>query len=104
MPLETIQNGRSFYGKDKVYLFYRTLAPAVSMIQRSNDGGLTYGPAKTAGLIGQAGSIDVHQASGTVYISGSSGQVCVGSPPPSGAAWFDRLLIPVTWPRAIRMA
>jgi hypothetical protein len=73
---------QEFYGKDKVYLYYRTLEPAVSMIQRSTDGGLTYGPAKTAGAIGQAGSIDVHQASGTVYISGSTGQVCVGTPPP----------------------
>jgi len=73
---------QEFYGKDKVYIFYRTAEPAVSMIQRSNDGGLTYGPAKTAGAIGQAGSIDVHQASGTVYISGSTGQVCVGTPPP----------------------
>ena len=70
-----------FYGKDKVYLLYRTLAPAVTMIQRSNDGGLTYGTARTAGAIGQVGSIDVHQASGTVYISGSTGQVCAGSPP-----------------------
>ncbi|MEO7658430.1 MAG: post-COAP-1 domain-containing protein [Pyrinomonadaceae bacterium] len=70
-----------FLGGDKVYLLYRTLAPAVTMIQRSNDGGLTYGPAKTAGAIGQVGSIDVHQATGTVYISGSTGQVCVGTPP-----------------------
>jgi hypothetical protein len=72
---------QEFYGKDTVYIFYRTFQPAVSMIQRSTDGGLTFGPAKTAGAIGQAGSIDVHQASGTVYISGSTGQVCVGSPP-----------------------
>ena len=78
---------QEFYGKDKVYLLYRTLAPAVTMIQRSNDGGLTYGPAKTAGAIGQVGSIDVHQASGTVYISGSTGMVCVGTPPaiPAGS-------------------
>jgi hypothetical protein len=73
---------QEFYGKDKVYILYRTLEPAVTMIQRSTDGGLTYGTAKTAGAIGQVGSIDVHQASGTVYISGSSGQVCVGTPPP----------------------
>lgn len=69
-----------FLGKDKVYLLYRTIAPAVTQIQRSEDGGLTYGPAVTAGAIGQVGYIDVHQASGTVYISGSTGQVCVGSP------------------------
>ncbi|MBA3241854.1 MAG: exo-alpha-sialidase, partial [Acidobacteria bacterium] len=69
-----------FYGKDVVYLLYRTLAPAVTQIQRSVDGGLTYGPARTAGQIGQVGEIDVHQATGTVYISGSTGQVCVGEP------------------------
>ncbi|HEX5708789.1 MAG TPA: hypothetical protein VFX96_15935, partial [Pyrinomonadaceae bacterium] len=69
-----------FYGKDVVYLLYRTLAPAVTMIQRSTDGGLTYGVARTAGAIGQVGSIDVHQATGTVYISGGSGQVCTGEP------------------------
>ncbi len=67
-------------GSDTVYIFYRTLAPAVSMVQRSNDGGFTFGPARTAGAIGQAGYIDVHKATGTVYISGSTGQVCVGTP------------------------
>ena len=65
-----------FHGSNNVYLLYRTLAPAVTMIQRSTDGGLTYGLAQTAGAIGQVGSIDVHQATGTVYISGSTGQVC----------------------------
>ncbi|MDQ3687578.1 MAG: glycoside hydrolase [Acidobacteriota bacterium] len=73
-----------FHGNNTVYLLYRTLAPAVTMIQRSVDGGFTYGPAKTAGAIGQVGSIDVHQASGAVYISGSTGQVCVGTPPAPG--------------------
>src|SRR5436305_809826 len=38
-----------FFGNNTVYLFYRTLAPAVSQIQRSTDGGLTFGPAQTAG-------------------------------------------------------
>jgi hypothetical protein len=65
-----------FQGNNNVYIFYRTLEPALSMIQRSTDGGLTYGLAQTAGSIGQAGYIDVHQATGTVYISGSTGQVC----------------------------
>ena len=67
-------------GPNTVYLLYRTVAPAVSQIQRSNDGGLTFGPARTAGAIGQVGYIDVHKATGTVYVSGSSGQVCVGTP------------------------
>ena len=65
-----------FHGPNTVYLLYRTLAPAVTQIQRSTDGGLTFGPAQTAGQIGQVGYIDVHQATGTVYISGSTGQVC----------------------------
>ena len=71
---------QAFYGKDKVYMLYRTLAPAVTMIQVSLDGGLTYGPATTAGLIGQVGAIDVDQNDGTVYLAGSTGQVCVGIP------------------------
>ena len=65
-----------FHGQNTVYLLYRTLAPAVTQIQRSTDGGLTFGPAQTAGAIGQVGYVDVHQKTGTVYISGSSGQVC----------------------------
>ena len=65
-----------FHGNNAVYLLYRTLAPTVTQIQRSTDGGLTFGPAQTAGTIGQVGYIDVHQATGTVYISGSTGQVC----------------------------
>jgi hypothetical protein len=65
-----------FHGNNEVYLFYRTLEPAVTQVQRSTDGGLTFGPAQTAGTIGQAGYIDVHQKTGTVYISGSTGQVC----------------------------
>ncbi len=65
-----------FHGPNNVYLLYRTVAPTVTQIQRSTDGGLTYGLAQTAGLIGQVGSIDVHQKSGRVYVSGSTGQVC----------------------------
>ncbi len=73
-----------FFGKDQVYLLYRTLAPAVTQIQRSIDGGLTYGPAKTAGAIGQVGGIDIDQNDGTVYIAGSTGSVAVGIPPAPG--------------------
>jgi hypothetical protein len=74
-----------FFGSDTVYLLYRTIAPAVTQIQRSIDGGITYEPATTAGLIGQVGGIDVDQ-SGTVYVSGSTGNVCVGVPPGTGLA------------------
>lgn len=73
-----------FFGPNTVYLFYRTLEPAISQIQRSTDGGLTYGPAATAGAVGQAGAIAVDQNDGTVYISGSNGSVSVGIPPAAG--------------------
>ena len=56
------------------------------MVQRSDDGGFTYGPATVVGTIGQVGYLDVHQASGTVYVSGSTGQVCVGRPTSPNAA------------------
>jgi len=69
-----------FYGKNTVYMLYRTIAPTIAQVQRSDDGGFTYGPSTVVGAIGQVGYIDVHQASGTVYVSGSTGQVCVGRP------------------------
>lgn len=69
-----------FHGKNTVYMLYRTVAPTIAMVQRSDDGGFTYGPATVVGTIGQVGYMDVHQASGTVYVSGSTGQVCVGRP------------------------
>ena len=70
----------AFHGKNSVYMLYRTVAPAIAMVQRSDDGGFTYGPASVVGSIGQVGYLDVHQASGAVYASGSTGQVCVGRP------------------------
>lgn len=73
-----------FFGSSTVYLFYRTLEPAISQVQRSIDGGLTYGNTTTAGAIGQAGDIAVDQNDGTVYISGSNGAVAVGIPPAAG--------------------
>jgi hypothetical protein len=85
-----------FLGADSVYLLYRTVAPAIAQIQRSNDGGFTYGPSVSAGLLGQVGCIDVHQATGTVYASGSSGNVAIGTPsvpgqPPTAADYTIRL-------------
>jgi hypothetical protein len=74
-----------FYGKDTVYMLYRTVDPVITRIQRSTDGGLTFGVAQSAGAIGQVGSIDVHQATGTVYVCGTQGKVCEGSPPSAGA-------------------
>jgi hypothetical protein len=69
-----------FLGSTSVYMWYRTLAPAITQIQRSDDGGLTYGPAVTAGQTTQVGPIDVHQATGIVYAGTSQGTVVVGTP------------------------
>lgn len=71
---------QEFLGSTSVYLYYRTLAPAVTMIQRSDDGGITYGAAKTAGTSTQVGPIDVHQTTGTVVGGTSQGTVVVGVP------------------------
>lgn len=68
-----------FLGTSTVYLYYRTLAPAVTQIQRSDDGGFTFGPAFTAGTTTQVGPVDVHQATGTVYGGTSQGTVVVGT-------------------------
>jgi PKD repeat protein/subtilisin-like proprotein convertase family protein len=73
-----------FYRKDSVYLLYRTISPVIAYVQRSNDGGLTYGPARMVGSIGQVGGIDVDQNDGTVYISGRNGVVAVGIPDTPG--------------------
>jgi len=71
-----------FYGANTVYLLYRTLNPAIAQVQKSADGGLTFGPAVEAGQIGQVGGIAVDQTDGTVYCAGSSGVVAVGRPDP----------------------
>ena len=73
-----------FLGSNSVYLLYRTVAPAIANIQRSDDGGFTYGATAAAGLIGQVGCLDVHQKTGVVYASGSNGVVAVGTPPSPG--------------------
>ncbi|HEX9968723.1 MAG TPA: hypothetical protein VGB03_01185, partial [Acidimicrobiales bacterium] len=84
---------QEFHGPNTVYMLYRTVAPTVSQVIRSTDGGLTYtGPSKTAGTIGQVGYIDVHQKTGTVYVSGSTGQVChstVNLPVTGEAAFYE---------------
>lgn len=72
------------FGKDIVYLYYRTISvPVVHYIHRSTDGGLTYGPGVFVGLDGQTGYIDVDQNDGTVYASrmvGNNVVVAVGKP------------------------
>lgn len=82
-----------FYGGDVVYLGYRELvglqATAKFYINRSEDGGLTYGPAVLAGVGGNlVGNIDVDQTNGTVYFcyqgAGTTGnkqvKISVGKP------------------------
>ena len=73
-----------FLGTNSVYLWYRTLQPAVTQVQRSDDGGKTFGPAITAGTTTQVGPIDVHQATGVVYAGTSQGTVAVGVPAGAG--------------------
>lgn len=73
-----------FYGKNSVYLLYRTLDPVIAFVQRSDDGGLTYGPAREVGSIGQVGGISVDQTDGTVYVGGNNGVVAVGTPAAPG--------------------
>jgi hypothetical protein len=82
-----------FLGGDVVYLGYREFAGLQSTskyyINRSDDGGLTFGPANLAALAGNTtGNIDVDQRDGTVYFchqgDGTEGnkevRVAVGHP------------------------
>jgi hypothetical protein len=79
------RNWMEFYGGDTVYLAYREFTGLVATskfyINRSDDGGLTYGPAVLAALGGNTtGNIAVDQADGTVYFcyqGTSSNQVMV---------------------------
>ena len=72
-----------FANNTDVYMIYRTFEGAVSQIQKSSDGGVTYGVARTAGMIGQVGGITVDRNDGTVYVSGSTGRVAVGLKDPT---------------------
>jgi hypothetical protein len=75
---------QEFLGNTTVYMWYRTLQPAVTQVQRSDDGGLTFGPAVTAGTTSQVGPIDVHQSDGVVYAGTSTGTVAMGTPAGAG--------------------
>src|SRR5205814_4215694 len=75
---------QEFLGNTTVYMWYRTLQPAVTQVQRSDDSGQTFGPAITAGTTTQVGPIDVHQATGVVYAGTSQGTVAVGVPAGAG--------------------
>lgn len=70
------------FGANSVYMLYRTISvPVVGYIQRSDDGGFSYGPATSLGTTDQTGGIDVNQKTGTVYASFNDGRVAVGDPP-----------------------
>lgn len=83
-----------FLGGNAVYLAYRQLAGLQATVEfyvnRSDDGGLTYGPAVVAAVGGNiTGNIDVDQRDGTVYFChqgpGTEGnkevRVAIGHPP-----------------------
>src|SRR5204862_2217857 len=71
-----------FLGQNTVYLGYRDFtglqATSKYYLNRSDDGGLTYGPAVVAAVGGNTtGNIDVDQRDGTVYF-------CHQGPSPNG--------------------
>ncbi len=70
------------FGTNTVYMLYRTITPdaVISQIQQSVDGGLTYGPAQTAGIVNQTASLDVDPTDGTVFLGFNDGSVSVGKP------------------------
>src|SRR5207237_10523367 len=79
-------------GQNTVYLAYRDFTGLQStskyFVNRSNDGGLTYGPAVVAAVGGSTtGNIAVDQRDGTVYFCrqgasphGNQVQVAIGQP------------------------
>lgn len=72
------------FENNTVYLEYREFANALVSVQRSTNGGLTYGNAVPVGFLQQTGSIDVDKFDGTVYISSSEGKVAVSTPATPG--------------------
>ena len=98
---------QEFFGGDVVYLGYREFtglqATSKFYINRSDDAGLSYGPANLAAVAGNTtGNIDVDQRSGTVYFchqgDGTEGnkevRVAIGHPPSAA-------LPPVTWTKSV---
>jgi len=90
------RNWMEFYGGDTVYLAYREFTGLVATskfyINRSDDGGFTYGPAVLAALGGNTtGNIAVDQGDGTVYFcyqgtDANQVMVTAGHPPLPGVA------------------
>jgi hypothetical protein len=75
-----------FLDDHTVYLEYRNFAQGIAFAQRSDNGGLTYGPATLVGTLPQTGACDVDRFDSTVYISGNDGHVAVGVPTIAGQA------------------
>jgi len=84
------RNWMEFLGTNTVYLAYRELVGLVATskyyVNRSDDGGLTYGPPVVAAVGGNTtGNIDVDQRDGTVYfcrqgVNANEVMVAVGEP------------------------
>jgi hypothetical protein len=95
---EDDRNWMEFYGGDTVYLAYREFAglqvSSKFYINRSDDGGLTYGPAVLAAVGGNTtGNLAVDQGDGSVYFvfqgpgaDNNKVEVAVGRPPLPGVA------------------
>ena len=98
---EDDRNWMEFFGGDTVYLAYREFAglqvSSKFYINRSDDGGFTYGPAVLASVGGNTtGDIAVDQHDGSVYFcfqgpspDGNQVRVAVGHPPLPGVAPLD---------------
>jgi hypothetical protein len=84
------RNWMEFLGTNTVYLAYRELVGLIATskyyVNRSDDGGLTYGPPVVAAVGGNTtGNIDIDQRNGTVYfcrqgVSANQVMVAVGEP------------------------
>jgi hypothetical protein len=88
-----------FFDDHTVYLEYRNFAQGIAFAQRSDDGGLTYGPATLVGNLPQTGACDVDRFDGTVYISGNDGHVAIGVPSVAGQAPASYTIVQATAPK-----
>lgn len=87
-----------FLDDHTVYLEYRNFAQGIAFAQRSDNGGLSYGPATLVGNLPQTGACDVDRFDSTVYISGNDGHVAIGIPAVSGQAPTSYTIVQATPP------
>ena len=92
-----------FLDDHTVYLEYRNFAEGIAFAQRSDDGGLTYGPPALVGTLPQTGACDVDRFDSTVYISGNDGHVAVGIPTVAGQAPSSYTIVQAT-PAGVNVA